>query len=550
MCPKLATIGDNAFAGTVKLAAINLPDTVKVISAMTFMNSGISEFTMPANLISIGASAFENCVNLTSADLPLSVTTVGDRAFAGCKNIVSAEFSPMLEKIGAAAYDGCEKLTAIHIPASVTEISGNPFTNCFGVTSFSMDPANSNFIYANGVLLDSAGYTLIYYSAANTAETYVFPDSVQEIAAGAFSGSKLKSIVIPDSITTIYKGTFQNSKNLESITLPLQLVVIEQEAFMGCESLVSISIPLSVMEIRDSAFSGCTSLTSVNYNDRVDYIYLGMYLFQNCASITDVAAVLPATQSAFTDYMFQGSGIVNLVIPESITSLTNVGVFSDCKSLETITFHERVGSTLGGEFFKGCTALVTVDLPDCITSIGRSNMGRIYGSSFEGCTALTTVTAGPSVSKILNSSFDGCVSLETLTFRNVDSRRPPSIMLGDRAFANCVNFQSIDIITYMNTIGVDAFINCASLSGTVVCHDSLGEIPDGAFSGCTGITEIHLKAIARLTVDTFDGLSEGTKIYFDNFTLESLCERYGTDWYENTKDYFEYHFAAESTGGR
>lgn len=547
---KLTAIGAGAFAGTVKLEAIELPNAVTTISARTFMNSAISEFSMPAGLVIIGNSAFENCVNLTSANLPLGVTSVGDRAFAGCKNVVSADFSPVLEKIGAAAYDGCEKLTAIHIPASVTEISGNPFTNCFGVTSFSMDPANTNFIYAGGVLLDSAGYTLIYYSAANTAETYTFPDTVQEIAAGAFSGSKLKSIVIPDSIKNIYAGTFQNSKNLQSVTLPLQLVLIDREAFKGCESLATISIPNSVMEIRDYAFSGCTSLTSVNYNGRVDYIYLGMSLFENCASITDVAAVLPATQSAFTDYMFRGAGIVDLVIPSSITSLTNVGVFADCKSLRTVTFHGRVGSTLGGEFFKGCTALTTVELPDCITSIGRSFQGRMYGSSFEGCTALTTVSVGGSVSRILTSSFDGCTALQTLTLRNIDPRRPPSIMVGDRAFANCVQFTSTDVITYMSTIGFDTFLNCASLSGVVTCHASLGEIPDGAFSGCTGITEIHVFAIARLTENSFDGLSEGTDIYFENHTLEALCERYGTDWYENTKDYFDYHFAAQNAGGR
>jgi len=546
---KLTTIGDGAFAGTAKLSAIDIPDGVTTIRSMTFMNSAIAELSLPANLVTIGASAFENCVNLTAADLPMSVTTVGDRAFAGCKNVVSAEFSPVLESIGASAYDGCEKLTSINIPASVNYMAGNPFTNCFGVTSFSMDPANNNFIYTNGVLLDSSGYTLIYYSAANTAETYTFPETVQEIGAGAFSGSKLKSLVLPDSVTAIYEGTFANSKNLESITLPLQLTSIGMEAFRGCSALTKIVIPDSVIEILDYAFADCTALTEVDFGDRTEYIYLGYYLYMNGASITDISKVLPANFTAFTDYMFQGIGVVDLVIPESITSLTAVGVFADCKNLKSITFPTRVSGVLGGELFMGCTALESVILPDGITGIGRSWMGRQMGSTFAGCTSLKTVEVGSRFSSILASSFDGCSSLTTFTIRDVDDRRPPSLTVGDRAFADCVMFTGTNILSYTTMMGAEAFVNCASLTGSITLNASLGEIPNGALSGCTGITELHINGLGRLTANTFDGLAEGTKIYFDTMTLASLTERYGSEWYETTKDYFEYHFATEDTSG-
>jgi hypothetical protein len=56
--------------------------------------------------------------------------------------------------------------------------------------------------------------------------------------------------------------------------------------------------------------------------------------------------------------------------------------------------------------------------------------------------------------------------------------------------------------------------------------------------------------VSRLTTETLAGLAEGTKIYFDANTLEELLERYGSEWYETTQNYYEYHFAETSSGGR
>ena len=546
---KLVAIGDYAFAGTKALSGIEIPNGVKSISNYAFQNSGITTLKLPENLVIIGESSFENCANLTSANLPMGVTNVGARAFAGCKNLVSADLSPVVEVIGASAYDGCEKLTAIYLPASLRVLEGNPFTNCTGVSSFSMDPSNDNFIYSNGVLLDASGYTLIYYSAANTAETYVFPETVNEIGEGAFSGSKLKSIVVPDGITEIYRGTFANSKNLETVVLPLRLMVIGMEAFRGCSALESIEIPESVMEIRDAAFADCTSLTEVDFGERTGYMYFGYNVYENCAAIRDVSKVIPANATEFGYYMFKGAGIVDLVIPANITNLAIRGVFSDCKNLRSVTFHENVGAQIGGEFFMNCTALTSVVLPDCVMALGSGRRPMPFvGSTFQGCTALESVSVGPSFSQMLFSTFENCTALTTFTVRGLNARS--SIMLADRAFANCVMLTSTEFIPNVTMYGIETFANCASLTGSITINSNVSEIPDGTFKGCTGITELHVGPIYRLTTETFAGLAEGTKIYFDANTLEELLERYGNEWYETTKNYYEYHFAATSSGGR
>jgi hypothetical protein len=146
------------------------------------------------------------------------------------------------------------------------------------------------------------------------------------------------------------------------------------------------------------------------------------------------------------------------------------------------------------------------------------------------------------------SSFENCTSLTTFTVRNLDPRA--SIMLADRAFANCVMLTSTEFIPNVSMLGIETFANCASLDGSITLNPNLNEIPSGTFKGCTGIDELHIGPVSRLSTETLAGLAEGTKIYFDANTLEELLERYGSEWYETTQNYYEYHFAETSSGGR
>ena len=74
---------------------IEIPNTIKV--------SGVSY-----RVTTIGMSAFEECVALTSIVLPNSITSI--------------------EKM---AFDSCQNLTSIIIPDSVTSIGMYAFQNCY-----------------------------------------------------------------------------------------------------------------------------------------------------------------------------------------------------------------------------------------------------------------------------------------------------------------------------------------------------------------------------------------------------------------------------------
>ena len=57
------------------------------------------------NVIAIGASAFSNCMDLTSITLSNNVTSIGDQAFEYCNSLTSITFSTEITTIGSYAFE-------------------------------------------------------------------------------------------------------------------------------------------------------------------------------------------------------------------------------------------------------------------------------------------------------------------------------------------------------------------------------------------------------------------------------------------------------------
>ena len=76
------------------------------------------EYTMPSGVTSIGDSAFEYCVNLTSVTIPNGVTSIGERAFLYCDSLTSITISESVINIGDSAFYCCSSLTDIYYGGS------------------------------------------------------------------------------------------------------------------------------------------------------------------------------------------------------------------------------------------------------------------------------------------------------------------------------------------------------------------------------------------------------------------------------------------------
>lgn len=98
---------------------------------VAFAPAGLTEYTIPKSVTSIGNSVFSSCNNLTNITIPNSVTSIGDWAFCRCsslRRIITIPNSVTL--IGNYAFYRCSSLRSIIIPTSVTSIGDRAFEYC------------------------------------------------------------------------------------------------------------------------------------------------------------------------------------------------------------------------------------------------------------------------------------------------------------------------------------------------------------------------------------------------------------------------------------
>lgn len=525
----------NIFKDTPALRNVNLPATVTTIGGHVFENSGVAEINLPNTLTTIGDYAFANCDNLTRVDLFASISYLGNYAFYDCNALVDARPSFGLEYIGALAFGYCDKLSEAYIPATVTEIVGNPYVGCASVKEFKLDPDNSSYLTdKSGALYDLNMTTLIYYPASIADKEVVLPETVIEIAAGAFYSARMEKITLPARLSKIYANTFRSCPNLTTVELEFGLKEIEDYAFEGCAKLNNIVIPKTIKTIGEYAFANCTSLTTVTFEDATaedPYILKG-HIFEGCTAMTTLQ--LPnhweitaedfkeSTGSApgssdtlynrLPNYMFANTGIVHLVIPKQVDILYSTGVFMNCKQLETVEFEatKLLRNNIGDYLFYGCEKLKEIEFPG--STVTSNPFLNNKGYSFAYCTSLEKVTCYQTVASIgllpratPTNHFEGCSSLREV---NVYSIIPQEDT--EDTFRFMINSS---LTSYLQPY---MFKDCTGLT-----QFTFGEqftVAAGLFEGCSGLAEINLMP-AVVNADAFKGCTGVKNAYLYPYVM-------------------------------
>ena len=254
------------------------------------------------------------------------------------------------------------------------------------------------------------------------------------------------------------------------------------------------------------------------------------------------------------DYVFTGSPITSVTIPNSVTSIGE-RPFGGCTALVSVSMSNSVTS-IGNFAFDGCTALTSIALPNSVKSLGRN--------VFMGCTALTSITIPESVESIGDAAFMGCTALTSMSVEEgnafYDSREncnaiirksdntlitgcqstiiPKSVTsIGPCAFEGCIALTSINIPDAVTSIGRMAFRGCSALTSvtiggavTTIDADAFGscsaltsvtigssvtEIGIGAFEYCTALTHVTCEAVnpPALGVEAFQSIPENATLY-------------------------------------
>ena len=102
---------------------------------LAFAPAGLTEYTIPNGVTSIGTSVFERCSNLESVTLPEGVVEIGDRCFYSCKAMTSCTLPQSLTTIGERAFRYCDNLVELTIQEGITEIKEDAFQGCQSLES-------------------------------------------------------------------------------------------------------------------------------------------------------------------------------------------------------------------------------------------------------------------------------------------------------------------------------------------------------------------------------------------------------------------------------
>ena len=502
-------------------------------------------FAKDIQIDTIPYGAFASCTGLTSIEIPASIVTMGARAFYNCTGITSLTFAPgcKLRTIGNNAFYGL-KLTELSLPENVTTLDGKVFQSMSKLqklilpasfSSFStvvngqdsylfsglnalkevvIHEDNPNFKSVDGVVFTKDGTELVYYPKAKQTSNYEY--------------------VIPAGVQSISTYAFKQQTKLTKLTIPADVKYINYQAFYGCTYLKTIvfeerEAPLT---IGDYAFQNCYRLNGVTttmedgttkniFSIPESVRFEGTAAFGGCFnasySVSNVYIVFEGdNESNSYSSTFQScTGIVGVMnLPTSAASMSQT--FSGCTGLKSVTFRDDdIGmiAVMNGTF-KGCKALVSIDLPNvgAFTSV-NAVLGNYkedstgYVGTFEGCTALQSVTM-KSANVFGVNMFKGCTSLTSVQMPDglskidcgafygctalVNMEIPGTVeTIGDCAFKNCSKLTAVEVPAFVTTISKSAFENCTSVKNLSIGAGVI-TIGEYAFAGVKGITAINV----------------------------------------------------------
>ena len=425
----VTSIGIGAFSDGYGLESIDIPNSVTSIKNSAFFKcKDLKHVTIGASVVSIGKYAFQECFSLRSVAMGVSVTSIEEAAFAHCRSLAKLSVDAAEPPIcGGYVFSSVDQGScALYVRLEYAEK--------YKAADTWKDFANIKTIDASGKCGDNLKWTL-----DSDGELIITGDgpmySYFDEQTDRWDPTLVKKVWIDGQATTIGQRMFGACTELESVKLPNSLTHIDVNAFAGCSKLANVTIPNSVTQIGAFAFSGCSSFTSLTIPASVTNIE---------SSITNYCMALKKITVDPNNKTYDSRGDCNAIIETATNTL-----ISGCVA----TSIPNTVNVIGRSAFEG-TNLIKVDIPASVTSIGAG--------AFQACEKLTKVVMSPSLTHIDNHAFFDCISLKSV---NIPDK---VVTIKFFAFYNCKELKEVTIGSSVESIEGEVFNYCDKLERIIV----------------------------------------------------------------------------------
>ncbi len=117
--------------------SVNLSGQTNIYNGVFYGNTTVENVTLPSNMTSIPAAMFSFAMNLTSINIPSTVTSIGEYAFMSAFSLESANISDLtnLTTMGGSAFELCINLSSeINISGTLAVLEDRVFRACHNAT--------------------------------------------------------------------------------------------------------------------------------------------------------------------------------------------------------------------------------------------------------------------------------------------------------------------------------------------------------------------------------------------------------------------------------
>ena len=245
----VTSIGTSAFDHCIQLTSVTIPGSIKSIGGAAFWGCSFETVSILDGVTTICDSAFFLCERMKKITIPNSVTSIGRAAFAECRELKAVALPDGITNVADSLFYGCWDLDTVNIPKSATRIGVKAY--CSVGTSRA-----SSIVMPDGVvtIADSA------FMAGKRFDTLVIPSTVTSFGKSVFDGSKIKVLVVPGNIKTITKSAFSGC-DIETIILKEGITKIEEYGLYG-NYITSLILPSTITDLEYCALE-CSKLKTI-----------------------------------------------------------------------------------------------------------------------------------------------------------------------------------------------------------------------------------------------------------------------------------------------